>query len=125
VKLPLPKGLERRLAPLIERGNTFLKEWEWTWAKAVVFGVGFWLFLIVSTSGIPSWWLYFATNTLDWVAKPENTSSFWLEKLRDFIGVNLAMGPGVTVIIIGYLLQKQRKKLRGETGQTRPTGGYR
>ena len=36
MKLPIPKALERRLAPLVERGNQFLRTWEWTWTTAVV-----------------------------------------------------------------------------------------
>jgi hypothetical protein len=118
VKLPIPKALERRLKPMVDRGNTFLREWEWTWTKAVVFSLGFWLFLIVGTSVIPSAWLYFAEK-IGW------NRVFWLGKLSDFIGANLVVGPVVTVIVIGYLLQKQRRKLRGESGDTRPSGGYR
>ncbi len=118
MKLPIPKVIERRLRPIFERGNSFLREFEWTWTKAVVFSLLFWLFTIVATSGIPSWWLYFA-ETIGW------NRSFWLSKLADFIGANLVMGPVVTGIVIAYLLQKQRQKLRGEAGDTRATGGYR
>lgn len=118
MKLPIPKVIERRLKPVVDRGNRFLKEFEWTWTKAVVFSLGFWLFTIVSTSVIPSWWLYFA-ETIGW------NRSFWLSKLSDFIGANLVVGPVFTVILFGYLIQKQRRKLRGEAGDTRPSGGYR
>ncbi len=118
MRLPIPKGLERRLAPLMERGNSFLREFEWTWTKAVLFGMGFWFFLLTAASGLPSFWLYFSTK-LGW------NRSFWLDKLKDFIAVNLVMGPAVTAIIIVYLLQKQRRKVRGESGDVRPSGGYR
>ena len=118
MRLPIPKGLERRLRPLFDRGNTFLREFEWTWTKAVLFGMGFWFFILAAASGLPSFWLYFSTR-LGW------NRSFWLDKLKDFIAANLVVGPAVTVIIIAYLLQKQRRKLRGESGDIRPTGGYR
>ncbi len=115
----IPAGLEPRLRPLFDRWNRFLREFEWTWTKASLVGVGFWLFLIVSTSGIPSFWLYFADNRLGW------GKSFWLAELRDFIAANLAVGPGATVVVIVYFMQKQRQKLRGAAGGTRPSGGYR
>jgi hypothetical protein len=118
VKLPIPKVLERRLAPVVDRLNNFLREFEWTWTKAVVFSVGFWIFAIVSTSVIPSWQLY-AWESAGW------NRNFWLAKVGDFIGANLSVGPVITVIVIGYLLQKQRHKVRGEAGDTRPSGGYR
>jgi hypothetical protein len=118
VKLPIPKVIERRLAPAVDRLNHFLREFEWTWTKAVVFSVGFWIFAIVSTSVIPSAWLYFA-ETIGW------NRIFWLSKLSDFIGANLSVGPVITVIVVGYLLQKQRHKVRGSAGDSRPSGGYR
>ena len=118
MRLPIPKVLERRLQPVIDRWNAFLIEWDWTWTKAVLFSLGFWLFTIVSTSVIPSWWLYFA-ETIGW------NRSFWLAKLSDFIGANLVIGPVVTVIVAGYFIQKQSRKVKGQAGDSRPSGGYR
>ena len=118
MKLPIPKVIERRLQPVVDRGNRFLKEFEWTWTKAVVFSLGFWIFTIVSTSVIPSWQLYF-WETQGW------NRNFWLNKLGDAIGAGLSTGPVITVIVLGYLIQKQRRKVRGEAGDTRPSGGYR
>ena len=37
---------------------------------------------------------------------------------------NLAIGPFVTVVVIGAIMQNWRRKLRGATTD-RPTGGYR
>jgi len=44
--------------------------------------------------------------------------------LRDFVAVNLTMGPFVTVLIAGVLLQNWRRKLRGGSAE-RAGGGYR
>ncbi|MEX2458649.1 MAG: hypothetical protein WD770_06650 [Actinomycetota bacterium] len=118
MKLPIPKVLERRLKPIIDRWNTFLREFEWTWTKAVVFSLGFWIFAIVSTSWIPSSFLYL-------VEKAGWNRSFWLSKLGDAIGAGLSTGPVITVIIAGYLIQKQSRKVKGQAGDTRPSGGYR
>jgi hypothetical protein len=43
---------------------------------------------------------------------------------RDFVAANLAIGPFVTVVVIGAIMQNWRRKLRGGTTD-RPTGGYR
>ena len=118
MRLPIPKVIERRLKPIFDRGNTFLREFEWTWTKAVVFALMFWIFTIVSTSVIPSWQLYL-WETQGW------NRNFWLAKLGDAIGAGLATGPVFTAIIAAYLIQKQRQKLRGTGGETRASGGYR
>jgi cobalamin synthase len=39
--------------------------------------------------------------------------------------VNLATGPFVTVVVVVAIMQNWRRKLRGQTGDVRPTGGYR
>jgi hypothetical protein len=114
----LRKTVERRLKPMVDRLNTFLKEFEWTWTKAVLFSLFFWLSTVIATSAIPSAFLYLAQK-LGW------NDTFWLSKLVDFVGANLVVGPVVTAIVIGYLLQKQSRKVRGESGDTRPSGGYR
>ncbi len=36
MRLPVPKRVQERLAPLVERTQAFLKTWEWTWTSAVV-----------------------------------------------------------------------------------------
>jgi hypothetical protein len=43
---------------------------------------------------------------------------------RDFIAVNLSMGPFVTVVVIAAIMQNWRRKLRGGSAD-RPGGGYR
>jgi hypothetical protein len=113
----IPKGLQERAQPLVARWNTFLREFEWTWSKAVVGSVVLWLLAIVSMGVIPSWWLYFATNTLKW-------NSYWLLKLRDVIASGLFGTPFLIFIVAPLLIQKQRRKLRSESA-SRPTGGYR
>jgi type II secretory pathway component PulF len=118
MKLPIPKGLQRRLAPLVERGNQFLKAWEWTWTTAMVTSVAIAFFALITLAVIPSFWLYYATNTLRW-------QSFWLVKLRDAVAGGWITTWFGIMFVAGYLLQKQRQKLRGTGGDTRPVGGYR
>ena len=118
MKLPIPKALERRLAPLVERGNQFLRTWEWTWTTAVVGCMAIAFAGLILLAVIPSFWLYYATNTLRW-------QSFWLVKLRDAVAAGwITVWFGI-MFLAPYLLQKQRQKLRGTGGDTRPSGGYR
>lgn len=118
MKLPLPKALEERLAPLRERGERFLREWEWTWTRAVVASLVIMFFAMLFLAVIPSWFLYFADQQLRW-------RTFWTLKLRDAIAAGWITVWFVIVLVTAYQLQKLRRRLRGEGGETRPTGGYR
>ena len=109
----------KRMQPLVDRGNRFLKGWEWTWTSAVVFALTIaWLGIII-LAVIPSFWLYFANSVLHWDA------SFWLSKARDAIAAGWITTWFAIFFLLGYLLQEQRKRLRGTGGGTRPAGGYR
>src|SRR5262245_9606346 len=110
--------MPRRLVPLVERGNRFLKDWEWTWTRATVFSVALAFVAIIILAVIPSFWLYFADQTLRW-------KSFWLIKLKEAIGAGWITVNFALFFLAAYLLQRQRQKLRGTGGETRPSGGYR
>jgi hypothetical protein len=110
--------MPRRLVPLAERSNRFLREWEWTWTTAVVFSVGLSFAAIIILAVIPSFWLYFADQTLQW-------KSFWTVKLKEAIAAGWITVNFALFFLAAYLLQRQRQKLRGTGGETRPSGGYR
>lgn len=111
-----------RLLKLKERAEVFLKDFEWTWTTAVVFSLGLSFFAVITMAVIPSFWLYFAEQKLGWGGL--SGTSNWRPLLRDFIAVNLTMGPFVTVVIAGVLMQNWRRRLRGGSAE-RPGGGYR
>ena len=106
-----------------ERAETFLKTFEWTWTKAVVFSLGLTFFIMISTSVVPSFWLYFADQKLKWDGSGPN--GFWLKELRDAVAMGLATGPIITILVGAAIVQNWRRKLRGQSGDVRPTGGYR
>jgi hypothetical protein len=110
--------MPRRLVPIVERFNRFLKEWEWTWTTAVVFSVALTFAAIITLAVIPSFWLYFADQVLQW-------KSFWLVKLKEAIAAGEITFAFATFFLVAYLMQKQRQKLRGTAGGTRPSGGYK
>ena len=112
-----------RLASVKERVEAFLKTFEWTWTNAVVFSLGLTFFILISTSVLPSFWLYFADQKLKWSGAGPN--GFWLKELRDAIAMGLVTGPIVTILIAAAVVQNWRRKLRGQSGDVRPTGGYR
>ena len=117
--LPIPKALERRLRPFIERGEEFLRRWEWTWASASVGAVVISIFGIWTLLVAPSWWLQFADQTLQWRERWP-----WVT-LRDLI---VAIWTGIWIgffVITFYKLQVIRRRLRGERQSERYSGGYR
>lgn len=115
--------LAGRLASQRERVETLLKSFEWSWTKAVVFSLLLTFFILVTTSVIPSFWLYFADQKLKWNGAGPN--GFWLKELRDAVAMGLVTGPIVTILVATVLMQNWRRKLRGRSGDVRPTGGYR
>jgi len=107
---------------LKERAEPIVRDFEWTWTRASVFCVAFAFFCVITMAVIPSFWLYFAEQKLGWGGL--SGTSNWRPLARDFIAVNLAMGPFVTVIVATAIMQNWRRKLRGASAE-RPTGGYR
>ena len=105
-----------------ERTEPIVKNFEWTWTTAVLFSLGFAFFSVITMAVIPSFWLYFAEQKLGWGGL--SGTSDWHPLARDFVAANLAVGPFVTVVVIGAIMQNWRRKLRGGTSD-RPTGGYR
>jgi hypothetical protein len=114
----VPQGLVK----LKERAEPIVRDFEWTWTKAVVFCVGFAFFCVITMAVLPSFWLYFAEQKLGWGGL--SGTSNWRPLVRDFVGANLAMGPFVTVVVVAAIMQNWRRKLRGASAE-RPTGGYR
>jgi len=112
-----------RLAHRKQQVEAFLKAFEWTWTTAIVFSVGLTFFILISTSVLPSFWLYFADQKLKWSGAGPN--GFWLKELRDAIAMGLTTGPIITILVGAAVVQNWRRKLRGQSGDVRPTGGYR
>lgn len=112
-----------RLAHRKQQVEAFLKTFEWNWTKAVVFSLGLTFFIVISTSVLPSFWLYFADQKLKWSGAGPN--GFWLKELRDAIAMGLTTGPIITILVGAAVVQNWRRKLRGQSGDVRPTGGYR
>jgi hypothetical protein len=117
------EDLRKRIAPAKERIEAFLKGFEWTWTRAVVFSLGTTFFILISMAVIPSFWLYFADQKLKWDGS--GPQGFWLKELRDAIAMGLSTGPLVTLLVGAAIVQNWRRKLRGSAADARPTGGYR
>ena len=111
--------------PVIARGERFLRDFEWTWTKAVLAALVLWLAGIWLIAQVPSWWLYFASDKLGWRPCPcPSTTKFWLFILRDVIASMLFGIPFGGFIMVPYYLQRTRRRLRSES-ESRPVGGYR
>ncbi len=118
MKLPIPKGLERRLRPHIERGERFIRDWEWTWTTAFVAGVVISFFALTVLAVIPSWWLYFADETLRWRTR-------LMISIRDIVATGWIFTWTGFFIVTAYQIQVIRRRVRGEKQADRYTGGYR
>ena len=112
-----------RLAHRKQQTESFLKTFEWTWTKAIVFSIARTFLILITTSVIPSFWLYFADQKLKWSGAGPN--GFWLKELRDAIAMGLATTPIIVILVVAAVVQNWRRKLRGQSGDVRPTGGYR
>jgi cobalamin synthase len=112
-----------RLAKPKARAEAFLRTFEWNWTKAVVFSLGLTFFIMITTSVIPSFWLYFADQELKWNGSGPN--GFWLLELRDAVAMGLATVPIIVMLVGATIAQNWRRKLRGQSGDVRPAGGYR
>ncbi len=112
-----------RLAHRKQQAEGFLKTFEWTWTKAIVFSMALTFLILITTSVIPSFWLYFADQKLKWSGAGPN--GFWLKELRDAIAMGLATTPIIVILVAAAVMQNWRRKLRGQSGDVRPTGGYR
>ncbi|MBI4261227.1 MAG: hypothetical protein HY658_11740 [Actinobacteria bacterium] len=118
MKLPIPQSVLERLKPLQDRVEGFLRRWEWTWTTTVVFSLAISFFALTFLAVIPSWFLYFADQTLKW-------RSFWLLKLRDAMAAGWITTWFAIILIAAYVMQSWRRRLRGGGGESRPGGGYR
>jgi hypothetical protein len=127
--------------------ESFLRDFEWSWTSAVLFSMALLFFLLITSSVMPSWWMYYAEQKLGWqgptdleafLRDPFNTGGSFLSResflwlsyegllmLRDAIAMGLTTGPIITVLVVSAVLQNWRRKLRGQSGDVRPTGGYR
>ncbi len=129
--------------------ESFLRDFEWSWTSAVLFSMALVFFLLITTSVMPSWWMYYAEQKLGWqgptdleafLFDPFNVtglggffsreSFLWLSNegllmLRDAVAMGLTTGPIITVLVLAAIMQNWRRKLRGQSGDVRPTGGYR
>ncbi len=124
--MKLAHRARERSAPLLRQFEAFLKQWEWSWTRAVLVALVLWLIGIGFIAIIPSWWLYFAQQRLHWQPCPcPDALHFWLFKLRDVIAIILFSIPFALFIVVPLVLQRMRQRLRGEGGVIRPTGGYR
>jgi hypothetical protein len=112
-----------RLAHRKRQTEGFLKTFEWTWTNAIVFSMALTFLILITTSVIPSFWLYFADQKLTWSGAGPN--GFWLKELRDAIAMGLATTPIIVILVVAAIVQNWRRKLRGQSGDVRPTGGYR
>ena len=136
-----------RVQTVKARVEAFLRDFEWTWTNAILFTMALIFFLLITTSVMASWWMYYAEQKLGWqgptdleafisapldlTGSPFSREHFlWISHegllmVRDAIAMGLSTGPIITVLVLAAALQNWRRRIRGQSGDVRPTGGYR
>ncbi len=99
-----------------DRIEGFVRDWEWTWTRAVLAALGIAIFLLIFEGIIPSFFLYFADQKLLW-------RSTWLLVLRDLITTGEAGTSLIVFLVAVVMLQNWRRKLR--SGEAASQKGYR
>lgn len=102
----------------MDRGERFVRGWEWTWTSAFLVGMAIAFLAMATLVVIPSWWLYFADQTLQWRAR-------WQTAIRDAIVLGWLTIWAVGFVVALYEMQVIRRRLRGERQAERYSGGYR
>ena len=131
---------KQRAGGVKARIEDFLRTFEWTWTAAVTFALVLTFFLLIASSIMPSFWMYYAEQKIGW-AGPTDIEAFLRTPfgtgitdplsaqgylmVRDAIAMGLSTGPIITVLIVAAIMQNWRRKLRGAQSESRPTGGYR
>jgi hypothetical protein len=133
---------QQRRAGMKARVEDFLRSFEWTWTSAVTFSLVLVFFLLISTSIMPSFWMYYAEQRIGWAGPTDleatlrqvptlmpggNPAEYdqLLLMVRDGVAMGMTTLPFVLVLVVSAALQNWRRKLRGGEGGSRPTGGYR
>lgn len=123
------------------RVEAFLRDFEWTWTTAVVVSLGLVFFLLISTSVLPSFFLYVSEQKFGWQGPTDIQAALeelptllpggepavydeLLLQVRDGVAMGLSTVPIVIVLVGAAMMQNWRRKLRGQS-DNRPAGGYR
>jgi Na+/melibiose symporter-like transporter len=114
--------MRQRIEPRRQALEARVKAFEWTWTNAVLFSLALTFFIWITMAVIPSFWMYFAEQTLGWDG--QSGDGRWQPLARDAVAMGLATGPLITIVVAAAIMQNWRHKLRGQT-DSRPTGGYR
>jgi hypothetical protein len=134
--------LQQRTSGVKARIEDFLRAFEWTWTSAMTFSIILVFFLLISTSIMPSFWMYYAEQKIGWAGPTDIEAALrqvptllpggqpakydqLLLMIRDGVAMGMTTMPFVLVLVISAAMQNWRRKLRGGDGGTRPTGGYR
>ncbi|MDP9184283.1 MAG: hypothetical protein M3O29_01265 [Actinomycetota bacterium] len=134
--------LQQRTSGVKARIEDFLRAFEWTWTSAMTFSIILVFFLLISTSIMPSFWMYYAEQKIGWAGPTDIEAALrqvptllpggqpakydqLLLMIRDGVAMGMTTMPFVLVLVISAAMQNWRRKLRGGDRGTRPTGGYR
>jgi hypothetical protein len=104
-----------------------------TWTKAVLIGLGVWIFLILFIGQLPSVIIYkfdqYIGQIIEFTAKIPGVNKAGLntkqvKMIRDIIANGVQMGILTGMFVAAYIWQERARKRRGTKGHTDPVKGY-
>ena len=104
-----------------------------TWTKAVLIGMGIWIFLIIFVGQLPSVIIYkfdqYIAEIIDFTKKipgvnKAGLNTIQVKMIRDIVANGVQMGILTGMLAFAYIWQKRSQKRRGLKGLTDPVKGY-
>jgi Na+/H+ antiporter NhaC len=104
-----------------------------TWTKAVLIGLGVWIFLILFIGQLPSVIIYkfdqYIAQIIDFskkipVVNEAGLNTKQVKIIRDIVANGVQMGILTGMIAFAYIWQERKRKRTGSKGLTDPVKGY-
>jgi hypothetical protein len=104
-----------------------------TWTKAVLIGMGVWIFLIIFIGQLPSVIIYkfdqYIAEIINFTKKipgvnKAGLNTIQVKMIRDIVANGVQMGILTGMLVFAYFWQKASQKRRGLKGLTDPVKGY-
>ncbi|MBA2725182.1 MAG: hypothetical protein H0U53_04260 [Actinobacteria bacterium] len=104
-----------------------------TWTRAILLGVGIWMFSIIAMGQIPSLIIYkmdqYVSEIIEFTKKipgvnPEGLNPKQIAIIRDMINNGVQIGFLVALLAFMYFWQEKKRKRTGAKGPEDPVRGY-
>jgi hypothetical protein len=104
-----------------------------TWTRAILFGLGIWIFSIAFMGQLPSWIIYKFGNDIaqiiDFTKKlplvnKDGLNTTQVAIVRDIVANTVQNGVLIGMLVVAYFWQEKKRKRLGTKGPEDPVKGY-